>query len=103
MKELGENAADFDRLHDSLRKAFAPCDGFEQIWVEDMAELRWRRLRFLRAEAGVLAAKKRKFTSGKSPAGEKEPRHRRKGCCSVSLAFRGYLMARANTRKSWTC
>jgi hypothetical protein len=37
MKELGENPADFDKLRDSLGRAFAPRDGFEQMLVEDMA------------------------------------------------------------------
>lgn len=61
MKELGENPADFDELGDSLRRVFAPRDKFEQMLVDDMAELRWRRRRLLRAEAGMIASKKRKF------------------------------------------
>lgn len=61
MKELGENPADFKRLRDSLWRAFEPCDAFEEMLVEDMVELRWRRRRLLRAEAGILASKKRKF------------------------------------------
>lgn len=61
MKELGENPADFDELRNSLRRAFAPRDEFEQMLVEDMAELRWRRWRLLRAEAGIVASQKRMF------------------------------------------
>lgn len=61
MKELGENPADFERLRDSLWRAFEPRDAFEEMLVEDMVELRWRRRRLLRAEAGILASKKRKF------------------------------------------
>lgn len=61
MKELGENPADFYKLRDSLHRALAPRDGFEQMLVEDMAELRWRRRRLLRAEAGIAASKRRKF------------------------------------------
>ena len=61
MKELGENPADFEKLRDSLCRAFQPRDAFEEMLVEDMVELRWRRLRLLRAEAGIVASKKRKF------------------------------------------
>ncbi len=61
MKELGENPADFDELRDSLRRVFAPRDEFEEMLVDDMAELRWRRRRLLRAEAGMIASKKRRF------------------------------------------
>lgn len=61
MKELGEDPADFERLYQSLRRAFAPRDGFEEMLIEDMAEIRWRRQRLMRAEAGILAWQKRKF------------------------------------------
>jgi hypothetical protein len=61
MKVLGEDPAEFAELRDSLRRVFAPCDEFEEMLVEDMAELRWRRQRLLRAEAGMIAWKKRKF------------------------------------------
>jgi hypothetical protein len=61
MKELGEDPADFERLYQSLRRAFGPRDGFEEMLIEDMAEIRWRRQRVMRAEAGILAWQKRKF------------------------------------------
>jgi len=61
MKELGENPADFDKLRSFLQGALAPRDEFEQMLVEDMAELRWRRGRLLRAEAGIVASQKRGF------------------------------------------
>jgi hypothetical protein len=61
MKELGENPADFNKLRNFLRSALAPRDEFEQMLVEDMAELRWRRGRLLRAEAGIVASQKRRF------------------------------------------
>jgi hypothetical protein len=61
MKELGEDPAEFAELRESLRGVFAPCDEFEEMLVEDMAELRWRRRGLLRAEAGMIAWKKRKF------------------------------------------
>ena len=55
MKELGENPADFARLRDSLRQAFKPQDGFEEMLVEDMLVTRWRLGRARRAEMGILA------------------------------------------------
>ena len=61
MKELGENPADFEELRNFLRRALAPRDEFEQMLVEDMAALRWRRQRLLRAEAGIVASQKRRF------------------------------------------
>jgi hypothetical protein len=61
MKELGEDPAAFEQLSESLRQALSPRDGFEQMLVEDMAEIRWRRQRLMRAEAGILATKRRGF------------------------------------------
>jgi len=61
MKELGEDPAEFEQLRESLRHALCPQDGFEQMLVEDMAEIRWRRQRLMRAEAGILASKRREF------------------------------------------
>ncbi len=61
MKELGEDPAAFEQLSESLRQALCPRDGFEQMLVEDMAEIRWRRQRLMRAEAGMLATQRRAF------------------------------------------
>lgn len=61
MKELGESPEEFRRLHTSLCMTFQPRDGFEQLLVDDMAEIRWRRRRLIRAEAGILASNRRKF------------------------------------------
>jgi len=61
MKELGEDPAAFEELRESLRRALCPRDGFEEMLVEDMAEIRWRRQRLMRAEAGILASKRREF------------------------------------------
>jgi len=61
MKELGEDPADFEKLRQSLRQSFRPEDNFEVMLVDDLAQLRWRLLRLHRAEAGVLASKKRSF------------------------------------------
>ena len=65
MKELGEDPAAFEQLRESLCRAFGPWGGFEQMLVEDMAEIRWRRQRLMRAEAGILATQKRKFEIGR--------------------------------------
>jgi hypothetical protein len=62
MKELGEDPAAFEQLSESLRQAFCPEDGFEQMLVADMAEIRWRRQRLMRAEIGLLASQKREFS-----------------------------------------
>jgi len=61
MKELGEDPDAFDQLSECLRQALCPRDGFEQMLVEDMAEIRWRRQRLMRAEAGMLASQRREF------------------------------------------
>ncbi len=61
MKELGEDPTAFEQSSESLRNALCPRDGFEQMLVEDMAEIRWRRQRLMRAEAGILATKRREF------------------------------------------
>lgn len=61
MKELGEDPAAFEQLHKSLHQALCPQDGFEEMLVEDMVEIRWRRQRLMRAEAGILASKQREF------------------------------------------
>ncbi|MHB8654751.1 MAG: hypothetical protein ACYDA9_12825 [Terriglobia bacterium] len=61
MKELDEDPAAFEQLRESLCRAFDPRDGLEQMLVQDMAEIRWRRQRLMRAEAGILATQKRKF------------------------------------------
>jgi len=47
---LGEDPVEFEELHRALLHAFVPSDTFEQMLVEDMAVLRWRRLRLCRAE-----------------------------------------------------
>jgi hypothetical protein len=55
MKELGEDPAEFAKLHEQLRQAFKPQDGFEEMLVEDMIVTRWRLARARRAEMGMLA------------------------------------------------
>jgi hypothetical protein len=41
MRELGEDPAKYEKLCESLWRVFQPQDGFEQMLVEDMAEIRW--------------------------------------------------------------
>lgn len=75
MKELGEDPAEFDKLHEQLRQAFKPQDGFEEMLVEDMIVTRWRLGRARRAEMGILAVQQLKLevrqraTPAKSQAG----------------------------------
>jgi len=37
VKELGEDAADYEGLRRALREAFGPQEGFEELLVEEMA------------------------------------------------------------------
>ncbi len=53
LKALGEEPADFDRLHEFLWQTLDPRDGLEEMLVEDMAELRWRRGRLFGAESKI--------------------------------------------------
>ncbi len=55
---LGEDPADFQALVDSLREAFQPEDGFEEMLLEDMAVCRWRLNRLLRAESAIQASQR---------------------------------------------
>jgi hypothetical protein len=61
IKELGEDPADYASLRQGLLQAFLPEDGFEEMLVEEMAQLSWRRQRLMRAESGIVAAKKRNY------------------------------------------
>ena len=61
MQALGERPGDFERTRKILGAAMAPRDGWEQAWVQDIAILRWRLERLLRAEVGLLAIRKRKL------------------------------------------
>jgi hypothetical protein len=61
MKALGEDPAEYEELRNFLKSALAPRDDFEQMLVDDMAELRWRRGRLLRGEAGIIATQRQKF------------------------------------------
>lgn len=61
MKELRENPAEFEKLRQSLVRAFRPEDEFQSVLVDDMAGIRWRLARLRRAEAGILAAQRQEF------------------------------------------
>lgn len=61
MEALGERPADFDKMHEALAEAMAPRDGWEAAWVQDIAILRWRLEHLQRAEAGVVAVRRRKL------------------------------------------
>jgi hypothetical protein len=52
-RALGEDPAEFEELHRALLDVFAPGDAFEQMLVEDMTVLRWRKLRLCRAETNA--------------------------------------------------
>ena len=65
MKELGEDPAELTDLCESLRRTFQPEDDFENMLIEDMAEIRWRKRRLMRAEAGILACQKRQLEIGR--------------------------------------
>lgn len=59
MQALGEDPADFSKLLESLRQAFDPQDGLEEVLVEGIAQLYWRLFRLHRGEAGFLASRRR--------------------------------------------
>lgn len=59
LRELNEDASEFERLSDGLRSAFRPEDEFERLLVADMASIRWRLMRIGRAEAQLLSQLRR--------------------------------------------
>ena len=50
LRGLGEDTTEFEELHRMLVVALGPRDSFEQMLVEDMAVIRWRRVRLYSAE-----------------------------------------------------
>ena len=56
---LEEDPEEFDRVRDALYRALAPRDEFEEIIVDDMADIHWRVGRMVRAEAGAQGARRR--------------------------------------------
>ena len=69
IRELGEDPRAYESLRRGLLQAFAPEDGFEAMLVEEMAQLSWRRQRLMRAESGLVAAKKRHYEIGRALEG----------------------------------
>jgi hypothetical protein len=65
MEQLGEDPKEFERLHQSLRSAISPRDGFEELLVEEMAVNRWRLARLRRAEMGTLMCERLKLVARK--------------------------------------
>ncbi|HLY60666.1 MAG TPA: hypothetical protein VKV95_07850 [Terriglobia bacterium] len=59
MQALGEDPADFTKHLTSLRRAFDPQDGVEEVLVAGIAQLYWRLFRLHRGEAGFLASRRR--------------------------------------------
>ena len=77
MQALDENPQEFEQMHQALADAMAPRDAWEAAWVQDIAVLRWRLERLQRAEAGVLAARRRKPRS-RTPPRRSAPRRDRR-------------------------
>ena len=60
-EELDEEAADYQRFCQRYRDTFQVRDEVEGLLVRDMAEIRWRLKRLLRAESACLAWQRRKL------------------------------------------
>src|SRR5215472_6339833 len=58
LRALEEEPEEFDRIRDALYRALAPRDAFEEIIVDDMADIHWRVRRMVRAEAGAQGARR---------------------------------------------
>jgi hypothetical protein len=61
MHRVGESPEDFEQMHEALAQAMEPRDGWETAWVQDIAILRWRLEHLQRAEAGVVALRRRRL------------------------------------------
>jgi hypothetical protein len=72
IRELGEDPAAYESLRRGLLRAFTPEDGFEEMLVEEMAQLSWRRQRLMRAESGLVAAKKRHYEISRALEGSSQ-------------------------------
>src|SRR5271169_5847905 len=56
---LEEEPGEFDRVRDALYRALAPGDEFEELIVDDMADVHWRIRRMVRGEAAAQAKRRR--------------------------------------------
>lgn len=63
LEQIGEGREGFKRLRQGLIEAFQPSDSFERGLVEEMAELRWRRQRLVRAQQGLMVERQRSMES----------------------------------------
>lgn len=63
LEQIGEVREGFKRLRQGLLEAFQPSDAFERGLVEEMAELRWRRQRLVRAQQGLMVERQRSMES----------------------------------------
>ena len=61
LAELGEDLDGFEDGLKNLSEAMRPRDAWESAWIQDIAILRWRLDRLHRAEAGILAMRRRHF------------------------------------------
>jgi hypothetical protein len=61
LEAIGESPRALAETIESLAAAMRPRDAWEAAWVEDIAVLRWRRERLQRAEAAVVALRKRRL------------------------------------------
>lgn len=73
LQQIGEKPQAFKRLRQGLIEAFQPSDSFERGLVEEMAELRWRRQRMVRAQQGLVVERQRSMES------ERERRRNQEG------------------------
>jgi hypothetical protein len=60
---LGEHPEDFEQMREALSAAMQPRDAWESAWVQDIAILRWRLEHLQRAEAGVVALRRRRLVA----------------------------------------
>jgi len=61
LQALDESPQEFEQMHQALAAAMAPRDAWEAAWVQDIAVLRWRLEHLQRAEAGVMAMRRRRL------------------------------------------
>ena len=64
-----EDSAEFDELHESLRRDLAPVGGLEKMLVEKIAVCWWRQKRALRCEAGLV---RKQFTVSVAEEGRRQ-------------------------------
>jgi len=56
---LGESPAEYDRMRDAFYQSLRPTDSFEEMLVDDMADIHWRPRRMIRGEAGAQGKRRR--------------------------------------------